>query len=72
MREIIEQYLLEHKKINVQEAWKKFNCTRLSEYIRQLRERGYIIENVRVYYKDKNGKRKHYDDYTLRGMEKNE
>lgn len=47
MKDRIYNYILEHGSITTWEAFERLGCTRLSEYIRQLRlEHTIIDENV--------------------------
>lgn len=43
MKERILNYILEHGSITTWEAFERLGCTRLSEYIRQLRQEHTII-----------------------------
>lgn len=47
MREKILEHLEKYGTITTWEAIQKYHCTRISEYIRQLREDNYNIESVR-------------------------
>lgn len=57
----IKNHLLEHGKITSWEAIMKYRITRLSEYIRQLREEGLVIETI---WQKENNKR--FGIYTLK------
>ena len=46
-KEVILKYLQKHKSITSLQAFKKFNITRLSAVIYQLRDEGYDIETER-------------------------
>lgn len=43
MKNRIYEYMLEHGSITTWEAFERLGCTRLSEYIRQLRQEHIII-----------------------------
>lgn len=66
MRQIILEHLQKHGSITTWEAIQKYGCTRLSEYIRQLRADGYAIDNKSVKYVNRYGKKSHYTVYRLR------
>jgi len=57
----VKDHLKEHGKITSWEAITDYKITRLSEYIRQLREDGFIIASI---WQQENSKR--YVTYTLK------
>lgn len=46
MKERVLEHLEKHKTITSWEAYSKLGCTRISEYIRQLRRDGYVIASI--------------------------
>ena len=63
----ILEHLIEHGYITTKEAFDRFGCTRLSEYIRQLRRDGYVIENKTVKGINRFGEKVWYDEFWLIG-----
>ena len=61
----VSKYLQEHKHITTYDAFMKFNATRLSAIIFNLRKRGYLIVTNDVTTKDCNGNTVVYADYEL-------
>lgn len=59
------EYLKENKKITTMEAIQKLRNTRLSEYIRQLRKDGYIINNIHKKGINTFGEKCYYDEFVL-------
>jgi hypothetical protein len=57
----IKEHLLKFKKITTIQAFSKYQITRISEYIRILREEGLEIKTI---WTEKNGKR--FGIYTLK------
>ena len=64
MRNIILNYMKDFGSITTFEAFTELGCTRLSEYIRQLRQI-YIIEDEWVYTTNRYGKPIKYKQYWL-------
>ena len=58
-------YLKENGKITTKEAIDKLGNTRLSEYIRQLREDGYVIKNVHKTGVNRFNEKTFYDEFVL-------
>jgi len=58
-------YLKENGKITTKEAIDKLGNTRLSEYIRQLREEGYSIKNVHKKGVNRFNEKVFYDEFVL-------
>ena len=58
-------YLKENGKITTLEAIRELGNTRLSEYIRQLREDGYVIQNVHKKGTNRYGEKVPYDEFVL-------
>ena len=48
MKEIILEHLQEHGSITSMEAYDRYKCTRLAQYIHLLRKEGYVIESEDV------------------------
>ena len=71
MREKVLIYLQEHGTITTWEAIKELGCTRLSEYIRQLRQE-YIINDEWITGKNRWGEPVKWKEYKLIGEYKNE
>lgn len=59
------EYLKKNGKITTKEAIEKLGNTRLSEYIRQLREEGYVIQNVHKQGKNRFDEKVRYDEFVL-------
>lgn len=64
MRERILRHLLDYGTITTWEAIQEYGCTRLSEYIRQLRQQ-YSIANNWVEDKNRYGEKVKYVRYVL-------
>lgn len=60
-------YLEKHGSITTKDAYDDLGCTRLSEYIRQLRADGYIIETVNETNTNRYGEKTTYGRYVLKG-----
>lgn len=58
-------YLKENGKITTKEAIDRLGNTRLSEYIRQLREDGYVIKNVHKKAVNRFNEKVFYDEFVL-------
>lgn len=58
-------YLKENGSITTKEAIDKLGNTRLSEYIRQLREEGYVIKNVHKKGTNRFNEKVFYDEFVL-------
>ena len=71
MREKVLIYLQEHGTITTWEAIKELGCTRLSEYIRQLRQE-YMINDEWIYGTNRWGHQVKWKEYKLIGEYKNE
>ena len=66
MREIILEHLQEYGSITSLEAYDKYKCTRLSQYILLLRKDGYNIRNEEVpFIHSVTGKKSTYVRYWL-------
>lgn len=61
-------YLKENGKITTKEAIDKLGNTRLSEYIRQLREDGYVIQNVHKTGVNRFNEKVCYDEFVLKNI----
>lgn len=70
MRELVLIYLQEHGTITTWEAIKELGCTRLSEYIRQLRQE-YIIGDQWIEGKNRWGHPVKWKEYKLIGEYRN-
>ena len=70
MRELVLIYLQEHGTITTWEAIKELGCTRLSEYIRQLRQE-YIINDEWITGKNRWGEPVKWKEYKLIGVYEN-
>lgn len=70
MRELVLIYLQEHGSITTWEAIKELGCTRLSEYIRQLRQE-YIIGDEWIVGVNRWGHPVKWKEYKLIGDYKN-
>lgn len=66
MKNRIKQHLERKGSITTNEAFRDLGCTRLSEYIRQLREEGMDIETVNISGINRFGEKTHYGRYELR------
>lgn len=69
-KERLLKYLKENGKITTIEAIEKLRNTRLSEYIRQLRKDGYIINNIHKTGINVFGEKCHYDEFVLKEEER--
>lgn len=69
-KERLLKYLKENGKITTMEAIEKLRNTRLSEYIRQLRKDGYIINNIHKTGINVFGEKCHYDEFVLKEEER--
>ena len=69
MKERVLDHLKKHKTITSWEAYSKLGCTRISEYIRQLRCDGYLIESVPTKSINRYGEISNYATYTLKEKE---
>lgn len=65
-KERLLKYLQQNGKITTIEAIEKLRNTRLSEYIRQLRKDGYIINNIHKTGINVFGEKCHYDEFVLK------
>lgn len=72
MKERVLEHLKKYKTITSWEAYSKLGCTRISEYIRQLRVDGYVIESVPTKSINRYGEICNYATYTLKESEENE
>ena len=70
MRELVLVYLKENGSITTWEAIKELGCTRLSEYIRQLRKE-YIISDEWIIGINRWGKQIKWKEYKLIGEYRN-
>lgn len=70
MREKVLIYLQEHGTITTWEAIKELGCTRLSEYIRQLRQE-YIINDEWITGKNRWGEPVKWKEYKMIGDYRN-
>jgi hypothetical protein len=64
-KERLLNYLQQNGKITTIEAIEKLRNTRLSEYIRQLRKDGYIINNIHKTGINVFGEKCYYDEFVL-------
>lgn len=71
-KERLLKYLKENGKITTMEAIQKLRNTRLSEYIRQLRKDGYIINNIHKTGINVFGEKCHYDEFVLQEEKQND
>ena len=62
------KHLKEKKSITSWDAFKMYGATRLSAIIFNLRERGYIIDDVWMEGVDRNGNNSRYVKYVFKGM----
>lgn len=69
-KERLLKYLKENGNITTIEAIEKLRNTRLSEYIRQLRKDGYIINNIHKTGINVFGEKCHYDEFVLKEEER--
>lgn len=69
-KERLLKYLKQNGNITTMEAIQKLRNTRLSEYIRQLRKDGYIINNIHKTGINVFGEKCHYDEFVLKEEEK--
>lgn len=69
-KERLLKYLKENGNITTMEAIEKLRNTRLSEYIRQLRKDGYIINNIHKTGINVFGEKCHYDEFVLKEEER--
>ncbi|WP_407453519.1 helix-turn-helix domain-containing protein [Methanobrevibacter sp.] len=67
MKKRILKHLQEFGFITTKISYDEYGCTRLSEYIRQLREDGYIIVNKTVKGLNRFGEKVWYDEFWLMG-----
>lgn len=65
MRDRVLRYLNDTGKITSWEAIRELGCTRLSEYVRQLRERGYHITSQWKKSINRYGEKIKYVEYIL-------
>lgn len=65
MKQRVLEYLEKYRTITSWEAYSKLGCTRISEYIRQLRADGYLIKSVPTKSKNRYGEISSYATYTL-------
>ena len=70
MRELVLVYLQEHGTITTWEAIKELGCTRLSEYIRQLRKE-YLINDEWIVGVNRWGHQVKWKEYKLIGEYRN-
>lgn len=68
-KERIERHLRDYKSITQIECSKEYGNYRLSEYIRQLRQDGWIIRSNWQKGKNRYGEETHYVKYELEGIE---
>ena len=66
MYQRILEHLMVNKTITTWEAIKEYGCTRLSEYIRQIRK-NYIVEDEWVSFTNRYGEKSQYKKYILKG-----
>lgn len=64
-RDEVLDYIRKHGYITSKQVFNELEITQLGARIFGLKERGYNFENTTIYYKDKSGKQKHYDEYRL-------
>lgn len=65
MKERILRHLEDYGKITSWEAIQEYGCTRISEYIRQLREDNYKIETIWTESKNRYGDKVRFGIYKL-------
>lgn len=65
MRERVFQYILDFGSITTKDAFNDLGCTRLSEYIRQLRQTMDIDDTIETGV-NRYGEKTHYKRYFLR------
>lgn len=70
MKQRILDHLLNFGTITTWEAIRDYGCTRISEYIRQLRADGYLIINVTEKGTNRYGEKTNWVRYTLERKEK--
>lgn len=66
MKERVLDHLEKYKTITSWEAYSKLGCTRISEYIRQLRCDGYLIESVPTKSINRYGEISNFATYTFK------
>lgn len=72
-KERVLEHLQKYGTITSWEAITNYGCTRISEYIRQLRTDGHLIKSVKTKNKNRYGEVVYYATYTLiRNEGKNE
>lgn len=70
MKQRILDHLEKYGTITSWEAIRDYGCTRISEYIRQLRADGYLIINVTEKGTNRYGEKTNWVRYTLERKEK--
>ena len=65
MKKRVLEHLQKHGTITSWEAYTTYGCTRISEYIRQLREDNYDIKTIWTESKNRYGEKVRYGIYTL-------
>ncbi len=70
MKQRILDHLLKFGTITTWEAIRDYGCTRISEYIRQLRADGHLIINVTEKGTNRYGEKTNWVRYTLERKEK--
>ena len=66
MKEIILEHLQEHGSITSMEAYDRYKCTRLAQYIHLLRKEGYVIASEDVSFVHSiTGRKGQYSRYRL-------
>lgn len=61
--ERILDYIDTHGKITPMEAWEHLKITKLATRVSEMIRKGEKIEKRNIYYKDAEGKSKHYTEY---------
>lgn len=69
MYNVILGHLKANGSITTWQAIMEYGCTRLSEYIRQIRL-SYIVEDEWIDFTNRLGKKSQYKKYILKGIEK--
>lgn len=64
-KERILRHLEDGKTITTWQAYKEYGCSRLAEYIRQLRYEGYPITGTTIKGLNRFGDKTHYTEYKL-------
>ena len=67
MKDRVLKFILDYKSITTFEAFTELGCTRLSEYIRQLRQE-YDVQDEWLYTTNRYGEKVKYKRYWINGL----